>query len=129
MIYWDLCEKAHNIKANNLMMEGTVFDNIFKTMGAQDSAKQRRELFCKPFAQIGRHRASAGYNLSHGHSLLMNLGNSIATDGNFFFTTFIEFKGIFYSTMALTVRVSLGRGLIVRGWRILQKKIVLAFTL
>ena len=83
VIYWNLCEKDRDIKVNKSINEWTVFRqhihdmrNIFY-MGTQGSAKQRRELFCKPFAQMGYNRTTAGHNWSHWHSLLMKLRNII----------------------------------------------------
>ena len=68
VICWNHCEKAHDIKANMSIIERTVFrQHIYEMrtifyMGTRDSAKQRRRLFCKPFAQIGHNRATVGYN-------------------------------------------------------------------
>ena len=47
---------------------------LFFYMDVRNSAKQRRELFCKPFDQIGHNKATEGYNW-----LLMNLGVSNTT--------------------------------------------------
>ena len=69
MIYWNLCENAHDIKANKSMFKGLFCDDIFmkfmkiklfcvSTFDTRDNAKQRREMFCKPFAQMRHNRAN-----------------------------------------------------------------------
>ena len=74
-LYWDLCEKVQNIKVNKSMIEGTVFRQHIYEM--RTIVPSKGDLFCKPFDQMGHSKANAEYNWFHGHSLLMNLGNTI----------------------------------------------------